>query len=185
MKKRILAVLAASLAAMALAATASAAITITQAAAGPGYQNLSPFNCNGHVYSALGPPIRLQFGWGAKNSAEMTQFFKNSHGTVDISGTTTDGTPDAFHDQWADNPAGTPYLTQQGIRWSALESGTGTPPGGGGQVSVVASEYRGVLAISPGTYTLSQTYVFDKPVQDGFHSYQGTLSASCTFTVNP
>jgi hypothetical protein len=49
----------------------------------------------------------------------------------------------------------------------------------------VSSSYRGVLAISPGTYTLTQTYVFDKPVQDGFASYTGSLTASCTFTVNP
>src|SRR6188472_2005609 len=115
MKKRIIAVLAASFAVLALAATASAAITITQAPGGPGYQNLSPFNCTGHVYTASGSPIRLQFGWAAKNSAEMTQFFKYWHGTVDITGTATDGTAQSFHDEWADNPAGTPFLTQQRI----------------------------------------------------------------------
>ena len=185
MKKRIIAVLAASFAALALAATASAAITITQAPGGPGYQNLSPFNCTGHVYTASGSPIRLQFGWAAKNSAEMTQFFKYWHGTVDITGTATDGTAQSFHDEWAGNPAGTPFLTQQRIQWSALAAGTGTPPGGGGQVSIVGSQYRGVLAIAPGTYTLTQSFVFDRPVQDGFSSYQGTLSATCTFTVNP
>jgi hypothetical protein len=176
-KKRIIVLLAASFAVLALAGTAAAAITITQAPGGPGYQNLAPFNCNNRTYSLADGPIRLQFGWAAKNQAEMTQFFKYSHGTVDITGT------DTFHDQWADNPAGTPYLTQQGIQWSALAPGTGTPPGGTHPVSIVSSSYRGVLAIAPGTYTLTQTYVFDRPVQDGFQSYQGTLTSSCTFSV--
>jgi hypothetical protein len=177
MKKHLIAVLAASFAAMALAATAAAAITITQAPGGPGYQNLSPWNCNGRSYSASGAPIRLGFGWAAKNSAEMTQFFKYSHGTVSITGT------DTFSDSWADNPGGTPYVSQQGIAWSPLESGTGTPPGGTHQVAIVGSQYRGVLSLAPGTYTLSVTFVFDRPVQDGFQSYQGSLSGSCTFSV--
>ena len=59
MKKRIIAALAASFALMALASTAEAAITITQAPAGPGYQNLSPWTCGGRSFSASGAPIRL------------------------------------------------------------------------------------------------------------------------------
>ena len=75
-------VAAVALAVSALASTAGATITITQAPAGPGYQNLSPFNCggktfyltphyvtdpNGNMFQVQGSglPIRLGFGWAA------------------------------------------------------------------------------------------------------------------------
>jgi len=177
MKKRIIAALAASFALMALASTAEAAITITQAPAGPGYQNLSPWNCGGRTYSASGAPIRLGFGWAAHTAAQMSQFFQYSNGSVSITGT------DTLSDSWADNPNATPYVSQQGIAWSPLESIMATPPGGGTQVSAVASTYRGVLSIAPGTYTLSVTFVFDRPIQDGFKVYKGSLNGTCTFTV--
>jgi hypothetical protein len=178
MKKRIIAALAASLALMALASTAGAAITIAQAPAGPGYQNLSPWTCNGRTFSASGNPIRLGFGWAAHTASQMRQFFLYSHGSVSISGS------DTFSDSWADNPSGDPFVTAQNIAWSSLESIQATPPGGGASVQAVASNYRGVLSLAPGTYTLSVQFVFDRPVQDGFQSYRGTLSNSpCTFTV--
>ena len=177
MKKRFIAALAASIALMALASTAGAAITITQAPAGPGYQNLSPWNCGGRTYSASGAPIRLGFGWAAHTSAQMTQFFKYSHGSVSITGT------DTLSDSWADNPNATSYVSQRGIAWSQLESVMATPPGGGAQIAAVVSNYRGVLSLAPGTYTLSVTFVFDRPVQDGFTSYKGSLSGTCNFTV--
>jgi hypothetical protein len=178
MKKRIIAALAASFALMALASTAGAAITITQAApAGPGYQNLSPWNCGGRTYSASGAPIRLGFGWAAHTSAQMRQFFQYSHGSVSITGT------DTLSDSWADNPNATPYVSQRGIAWGPLESIMATPPGGGAQIAAVSSTYRGVLSLAPGTYTLSVTFVFDRPVQDGFNSYKGSLNGTCAFTV--
>ena len=170
-----------------VASTAGAAITITQAPAGPGYQNLAPYpngvgGCFGSTdsgpnYSASGRPIRLQFGWGAHTNAQMTQFFQESNGTVDITGT------DTFHDSWAYNPNGTPYLTQQGIQWGQLRDVQAIPPGGGTTVDALASDYRGVLSLAPGTYTLTQTYNFRKPVQDGFGSYKKSLTSSCSFTV--
>jgi hypothetical protein len=178
MHKRIIAALAASLAVMAFASTAGAAIGITQAPAGPGYQNLSPWTCEGHTYSASGAPIRLGFGWAANTPAQMRQFFQYSHGSVAIAGT------DTFFDSWADNPNATPYVSQQhGIAWSQLESITATPPGGGTQIAAVASNYRGVLALAPGTYTLSVTFGFDRPIQDGFGVYKGSLNGTCSFTV--
>ncbi len=187
-------VAAVALAVSALASTAGATITITQAQAGPGYQNLSPFNCGGRTFyltphyvtdpngnmfqvQGSGLPIRLGFGWAAHQESQMRQFFLYSHGSVSISGT------DTFADSWADNPAGTPYVTQQGIAWSQLEPTTGTPPGGTHSVPAVASFYRGVLSLGPGTYTLSQTFVFDRPIQDGFKSYRGSMTSTCTFTV--
>jgi hypothetical protein len=193
MRKRIIV---SSIAAVALAVGASTAgaATIAQAPAGPGYQNLAPYpngvgGCFGSTdsgpnYSASSSrPIRLQFGWGAKNAAQMTQFFKYSHGSVTITGTTP-ATTDSFSDSWAVT-AGTPYLTQQGIQWSQLENTQATPPGGGTQVAAVMSNYRGILSISPGTYTLTQTYLFDHPVQDGFASYQKPIVSTCNFTVVP
>jgi hypothetical protein len=180
MKKRIIAALAASFALMALASTAGATITITQAPPGPGYQNLSPWTCEGRTYSRASGPIRLQFGWGAHTESQMRQFFLYSHGSVSITGS------DTFSDSWANSPTGEPFLTQQGIRWSSLEPATLTPPGGGGTLQGFSSNYRGVLSFAPGTYTLSVQFVFDRPVQDGFQSYRGTLRNSpCTFTVTP
>ena len=178
MKKRIVATLATLFATLALASTAAAAITITQAPAGPGYQNLSPWTCNGRNYSLANGPIRLGFGWAAHTTAQMRQFFQYSHGSVSITGT------DTLSDSWADNPNATPYVSQLGIAWSPLESIMATPPGGGAQIAAVASNYRGVLSLGPGTYTLSVMFVFDRPVQDGFTSYRGSLSnGGCTFTV--
>ena len=49
MTKRVIVSLIAALA-LVLTATASAAISITQAPAGPGYQNLSPYNCDGKTF---------------------------------------------------------------------------------------------------------------------------------------
>jgi len=181
MKKRILVVLAASFAVLALAATAAAAITITQAPAGPGYQNLSPWNCNGHVYSASGSPIRLGFGWFANKQGGLKQFWQNTHGTVDITGT------DTFHDEWSRSPTGTPFVTQQGITWTNETGVQGTTPGGS-PVTGVASIYRGVLALAPGTYTLSVAMLVDKTISDGWDSYPAdtsSLTGTCTFTVNP
>ena len=192
MKKRMIAALTASFALLALASAAGAAITISQAPGGPGYQNLSPWNCTGHQYYLTprydasgawipntGNPIRLVFGWAAKNAAEMTQFFQHSHGSVSITG------DDTFSDAWTDNPAGTPFVSQAGIAWSPLESIMATTPGGGTQVAAVASNYRGVLSLAPGMYTLSVTFVFDSPIQDGFQIYKGTMNGTCTFAVNP
>jgi hypothetical protein len=187
MKKRIIAALMASLASMVLASAASAA-TITQAPAGPGYQNLNPFpnssgvcGGNGGTYSLSGNPIRLTFGWGAHTTSQMTGFFKNSHGSVTITGTN-----DTFSDSWANSPSGSPFVSQQGIAWSALTPVTLQAPGSSGQtLSGYNSQYRGVLTIAAGTYTLTQTYVFDKPVQDGFASYSKPLTSTCTFTVVP
>ena len=178
MKKSIIAALAASFAVLALAATAAAAITITQAPAGPGYQNLSPFNCNGHSYDVNGAPIRLAFGWFANTQGGLKQFFSGTHGTVDISGT------DTFHDEWASSRNGSPFVTQRGITWTSGEPGTGTTPGG--KVTGVAAFYRGVLALAPGTYTLSVAFVIDKTISDGWDQYTaGTnLNSSCTFTVS-
>jgi hypothetical protein len=194
MNKRIIAALVALLALMALASTAEAAITVTQAPAGPGYQNLSPFNCSGRTFyltphegtdangnpftiPGSGQPIRLGFGWAAHTPSQMRQFFTYSHGSISITGT------DTFSDSWSDNPNGTPYVSQQGIAWSQLEDIQATPPGGSTTVTAVASNYRGTLSLTPGTYTLSVTFVFDRPVQDGFSSYKGSLNGTCTFTV--
>jgi hypothetical protein len=180
MKKRFIAVLAASFAVLAFAAAAAAAITITQAPAGPGYQNLSPWNCGGHVYSASGAPIRLGFGWFANNQGGLKQFFANTHGTVDITGT------DTFHDQWSRSQSGSPFVTQQHITWTSGEPGTGTTPSGS-KVTGVAGFYRGVLPLTPGTYTLDVALVIDKTINDGWDSYAGgtSLTGNCTFTVNP
>ena len=162
---------------------AQATITVTQAPAGPGYQNLSPWTgtgiCGGQggTYSASGAPIRLGFGWFANNQGGLKQFFSNSHGSISITGT------DAFSDSWSSSKSGTPFVTQQGIVWTSGEAGTGTPPGGG-SVTGVSAWYRGVLSLAPGTYTLTVAFVFDKAVNDGWDSYTGTVSNnSCTFTV--
>ena len=181
MKKRFIAVLAALFAVLALAATAAAAITITQAPAGPGYQNLSPWNCNGQTFSASGAPIRLGFGWFANNQGGLKQFFTNTHGTVDITTST-----DTFHDQWSRSPSGSPFVTQRGITWTSGEPGTGMTPSGS-KVTGVAAFYRGVLALAPGTYTLNVALLIDKTISDGWDSYAGgtSLTGNCTFTVNP
>jgi hypothetical protein len=162
-----------------LAATAGAAITITPAPAGPGYQNLSPWNCDGRTFSQSGSPIRLGFGWFANNEGGLKQFFRNTHGSVSITGT------DTFNDSWNNSSNGNPFVTQQGIVWTSGEAGIGTPPGGG-TVTGVASFYRGVLAFVPGTYTLSVSFVFDKAVNDGWDTYTDPISnGGCTFTVVP
>ncbi|HEX3237067.1 MAG TPA: hypothetical protein VHQ99_01535 [Gaiellaceae bacterium] len=181
MKKRIIAVLATSFAVLALAATAAAAITITQAPAGPGYQNLSPWTCEGHSYSLANGSIRLGFGWFANNQGGLKQFFTNTHGTVDISGT------DTFHDQWARSSTGSPFVTQQGITWTSGEAGTGTTPSGS-KVTGVSTAYRGVLALAPGSYTLTVAMLVDKTISDGWDSYPagtGSLTGTCSFTVTP
>lgn len=186
MKKRIIAAFAASLAAMAVASTAGATITITQAPAGqptPGYyKNLSPWQSgtcggNGGTYAST-DRIRLGFGWFANNQGGLSQFFKNTHGSVSITGS------DTFSDSWARSRNGSPFVTQQGIVWTSGETGTGTPPGGG-TVTGVSTWYRGVLAIGPGTYTLSVTFVIDQSVNDGWYTYTAgtTFNGTCTFTV--
>jgi hypothetical protein len=187
MRKRI-ATLAALVVALALsvgASTAQAAITITQAPAGPGYQNLSPWTSNGicggngGTYSLSDPrPIRLGFGWFANNQGGLKQFFQNSHGSVSITGT------DTFSDSWANSKNGSSFVTQQGIAWTSGEAGTGTPPGGG-TVTGVATWYRGVLSLAPGTYTLRVAFVLDKTISDGWDEYSGTIDngSGCTFTV--
>ena len=196
MSKRIIVSLiaAVALAVSALASTAGATITITQAQAGPGYQNLSPHTCGGRTFyltahqgtdangnpiqvPGSGLPIRLSFGWGANTDSQMRQFFKYSHGSVSITGS------DSFSDSWANSPSGDPFVSQQGIVWD-LTPQTLTPPGNSSQtVQGFSSNYRGVLSLAPGTYTLSQSFVFDRPVQDGFASYRGSLTSTCTFTV--
>ncbi len=190
MKKRIVAALAASFALMALASTAGATITITQAPAGqptPGYyKNLSPWQSgtcggNGGTYSST-DRIRLGFGWFANNQGGLTQFFKNSHGTVDITSSTN---TDTFHDEWARSKNGSPFVTQQGIVWTSGEPGTGTTPSGS-KVTGVSGWYRGVLSLSPGTYTLKVAFIIDQQISDGWDSYSGTIdngSNGCTFTV--
>lgn len=163
---------------------AHATITVTQAPPGPGYQNLSPWSqtatCGGQggTYSASGNPIRLSFGWFANNQGGLKQFFQNSHGYVSITGS------DTFSDSWSNSKSGSPFVTQQGIVWTSGEAGFGTPPGGG-TVTGVASIYRGVLSLAPGTYTLSVAFVLDKAVNDGWDTYTGTVSNApgCTFTV--
>jgi hypothetical protein len=195
MKKRIIGALAASLALMALASTAQAAITITQAPAGPGYQNLSPWNCgtptdphhyyltprydsNGNRIGTTGLPIRLGFGWFANNNGGLKQFFQNTHGSVSITGT------DTLSDSWTSANSGTPFVTTSGITWTSGEAGTGVPPGGG-TVTGVATFYRGVLSIAPGTYTLSVTFAFDQAVNDGWDTYAAntSINGTCTFVV--
>jgi hypothetical protein len=167
-----------------LAATASAAITITQAPPGPGYQNLSPWNCGGHFYKASGAPIRLGFGWFANNEGGLKQFFQNTHGDVSIQNT-ADPT-DTFSDSWVSDNTGAPFVSTQGIAWTDGEAGTGSPPGGG-TVTGVATIYRGVLTLAPGTYTLHAEFVIDKTISDGWDSYSGTIDngSGCTFTVGP
>src|SRR3954469_24929227 len=103
MRKGMIAALAASFAVMVFAGAAGATIAIAQAPAGPGYQNLSPWNCNGHSYSASGAPIRLGFGWFANNQGGLRQFWSNTSGTVDItSGTVDNPGTDTLHDQWTE-----------------------------------------------------------------------------------
>lgn len=186
----------AAFAALVFAGTATAAIPISQAPAGPGYQNLSPYTCEGRTFyltphyfdpdpitgiaqqiPGSGLPIRLQFGWGAHTPSQMAQFFKYSSGTVTITGT------DTFSDSWANSTSGAAFVSQQGITWSALAPQTLTAPGGTQTLEGVNSLYRGVLGIAPGTYTLTATFVIDRPIQDGFGSYKGVISGTCSFTV--
>lgn len=194
MKKRIIVALAASFALVVLASTAEATITITQAPAGPGYQNLSPWNCGGRTYyltphqgtdangnpitvPGSGDPIRLTFGWGALNGSNMTQFFQNESGTVTITGT------DSLSDSWG-RTSGSPPTSADGIAWSAVASTPLTRPDGT-QVNGVGSQYRAILSLAPGTYTLSVTIALAHPVNDGFSTTKGGLSGTCTFTVAP
>jgi hypothetical protein len=177
--RKVFAALMALVAVLALAGTAAAAITISQAPAGPGYQNLSPWTCEGRTYDLSNGPIRLMFGWGAHTRSQMTQFFKYSSGTVTITGT------DTFSDSWS-STGGEPFVSQQGIRWSALEPTTLTAPGTSGQtLDGFSSVYRGVLDLAPGTYTLRTSFDIARPVQDGFGSYKGSFNngSGCTFTV--
>jgi hypothetical protein len=201
MKKRIIAALAASFALMALASTAEAAITITQAPAGPGYQNLSPWTCNGKTFyltphyfdpdpntgianqvPGSGLPIRLGFGWGALQVKQIQQFFQSENGSVSIVGTAPGS--DTFSDSWGATADGSSPISTQGIAWSPIVSqqvsATGNPPYKNGY----ASFYRGVLSIAPGTYTLTVDYHLTRAVNDGFGaSGPGDITGSCTFTV--
>ena len=196
MSKRIIVALmgAVALAVSALASTAGAAITITQAPAGSGYQNLSPYNCSGRTFyltphffdpdpntgianqiPGSGLPIRLGFGWGAQTTQNMQQFFKNESGTVSITGT------DSLSDSWGAT-SGNPATSVDGIAWSPVASNPLTRPDGT-VVSGYASFYRGVLSLAPGSYTLSVNIVLAHPVNDGYGTYKGTLPGTCTFTV--
>lgn len=191
MKRSVIAALAASFTLLVLASSAGAVITVTQAPAGPGYQNLSPWNCGGHTYYLTprydasgawipntGNPIRLQFGWFANNEGGLRQFWDNTHGFVSITGS------DTFGDSWLDSTNSRPFVTGQNITWSD-EAGVGGPPGGA-TVTGKASIYRGVLALAPGTYTLSVTFAIDKAINDGWDTYTSDLSNTpCTFTVDP
>ena len=187
----------AALAALVFAGTAMAVIPISQAPAGSGYQNLSPYTCEGRTFYLTphyfdpdpitgiaqqipnsGLPIRLQFGWGAHTPSQMAQFFKYSSGTVTIT-----GRPTRSRTTWAKSTSGAPFVSTQGITWSALAPQTLTAPGGTQTLEGVSSLYRGVRGIAPGTYTLTATYVIDRPVQDGFGSYKGVFSGTCSFTV--
>jgi hypothetical protein len=180
-------VFAASIVAMLSLVAAAGAGTITQAPAGPGYQNISPWGANGGTcrggtgtYSLSGPPIRLAFGWGALQSQNLTQFFQGSHGNVSITGTGT--TTDGFSDSWVSNNAGTPFRTDAGIQWTTNESQTLQRPDGT-TVQGVSAWYRGVLSLAPGTYSLTVNLVTERPINDGFSTFKGTLSGTCTFTV--
>jgi hypothetical protein len=193
MTKRVIVSLIAALA-LVLTATASAAISITQAPAGPGYQNLSPYNCDGKTFyltphyfdpdpntgianqiPGSGLPIRLGFGWGAQTQQNMVQFFQNESGTVSITGT------DTLSDSWG-KTSGNPPTSLDGITWSPVAPNPLTRPDGT-TVSGYASFYRGVLSIAPGSYTLSVNIVLAHPVNDGFGTYKGTLPGTCSFTV--
>ncbi len=195
MKKRIIAAVVASLALMVLASTAGAAITATQAPAGPGYQNLSPYACNGRTFYLSphqgtdangnpvivpnsGDPIRLGFGWGAQTSQNMVQFFQNESGTATITGT------DSFSDSWSAVRSGNPPTSLDGISWSAPAPTLLTRPDGI-QVSGLSSFYRAILSIAPGTYTLSVNITLAHPVNDGFGTAKGTIPGTCSFTVAP
>jgi hypothetical protein len=184
MRKRIIVSLIAAVALAIGALPAGAAIGITQAPAGPGYQNLSPWTstgvCGGQggTYSASGAPIRLGFGWFTSTQGGLKQFFQNSSGYVEIRGT------DSLDDSWAESKSGSAFVTQQGIAWTTGEPNTGITPGG---VSVKgqASWYRGVLSLAPGTYTLRVAFVLSKQINDGWDDYSGTIGngSGCTFTV--
>jgi hypothetical protein len=159
------------------ASTAGAAISIAPALAGPGYQNLSPWTCNGRTFSQSNGPIRLGFGWFANNQGGLKQFFNNSHGSIAITGT------DTFNDSWANSKNA--FVTAQGIEWTTGEPNTGTTPGGQ-PVNGVASWYRGVLAFAPGTYNMTVSFVFDKAVNDGWDTYTDPISnGGCSFTIVP
>ena len=56
---------------------------------------------------------------------------------------------------------------------------------GGRHRDCVTGWYRGVLAIGPGTYTLSASLVVDVTLSDGWDTIlKGTiLEGTCTFTV--
>ena len=189
MKKRIVAALAASLALMTLASTAGATITITQAPGGqpsPGYyKNLSPWTLtpgtacggNGGTYAST-DRIRLGFGWLASNRAGVREFFLDTHGYVQITGS------DTFNDTWA--RSGTPFVTTQGIKWTVEDGLPGVTPGGA-PITGSAAFYRGVLSLAPGQYTLSVGMLVDKTFTDGWETYTAgtsSLSNTCTFTVS-
>ena len=186
----------AALAAMVFAGTATAAIPISQAPAGPGYQNLSPYTCEGRTFyltphyfdpdpitgiaqqiPGSGLPIRLQFGWGAHTPSQMAQFFKYSSGIVSITGTDTcpdsgpapRAAPRSFRSRGS---PGAPWPRRRSPHRVAAQTLEG-----------VNSLYRVVLGIAPGTYTLTATFVHRPPIQDGFGSYKGVISGTCSFTV--
>jgi hypothetical protein len=187
--KRISTILAALACAAAFASIAGATITATQAPGGPGYQNLSPWNCggrtfylsprydsNGNQVPQSGLPIRLGFGWGAQSAQNMVQFFQNESGNAAITGA------DSFSDSWSSTKAGSPPTSVDGITWSdpaptPLQRPDGTP------VSGVGSQYRALLSLTPGTYTLNVNIALAHPVNDGWGTYKGTLSGTCTFNV--
>ena len=177
--------------------SAGAAIGITQAPAGPGYKNLTPYpnsnpgpdqgRCVGTAgyFSSTDTNVRLQFGWFANTQGGIKQFFMNSHGSVQI--VQTNGS-DTLNDSWSATKNGSGPVSTLGIAWTDNEAGTGTPPGSTSKVTGVAGFYRArITSIAPGEYTLTQTTVLDKGVSDGWATYAaGTVfTSSCYFTVNP
>ena len=197
MKKRIIAALAASLTMMALASTAGAAITITQAPAGPRLSKPQPVdlrrqdvlltphqvtdpNGNTSTIPASGEPIRPGFGWVAQNASLMSGFFKNSHGFDSITGT------DTFSDSWPDNPKGTPDRHPAGDRVEP----TGEHPGhASGRrcnhprccVELPRRAFAHARGVHPEVH-----FDFDRNVQDGspgVYKKGSSLDGICSFTV--
>ena len=157
-----------SLAALALAVTGSAS-----ADHDPGV-NVSPWTCGSNAGQfTTTQVIRVNYGWGALEPAQLDRFLQIQSGSVQVTGPNDY----SFTEIWSKGDA---------TGYSPYFAATLTPPGGGTTHSGWSTHkhtYLGTLAA--GTYTLAFQLTLAQSISNGFLVLQtGSLTNTCQFTVH-
>lgn len=179
--KRLVALVTALATALGLAATASAAVSVSQGTNiqlpySTYYQVVTPYNCGG-VSLSDPRPVLLKFGWFDQTTSQVATFFQNEHGTYTLSG--PGGSVTETWSETSGSPAVGTYVT-----WSPIAAGSIINQGGA-IMRGYDSFYYGILSFdTPGDYTFNMAWTIDKNLYDGGGVFKaGTYHYSCTVAV--